>query len=69
MSTLPFTDLETAYELLARAIDSAGPEKESLFLAKLALVLAHESGDLAMFRKAISTALDDVAAGQAVADR
>ncbi len=44
MSTLPFADLETAYETLARAIDAAGPEKEALLLARLALVLAHECG-------------------------
>jgi hypothetical protein len=65
MSTLPFADLETAYETLAQAIDRAGPEKEALFLARLALVLAHEGGDLALFRRAVATALEDMATGSA----
>jgi hypothetical protein len=64
MSTLPFTDLETAYETLARAIDAAGPDRESLFLAKLALTLAHEAGDLTLFHRAVETALQDVAAAE-----
>jgi hypothetical protein len=57
MTTLPFTDLETAYEVLAEAIDTAGPEGEAVFLARLALVLAHETGDIAMFKRAVATAL------------
>jgi hypothetical protein len=61
MTTLPFADLETAYETLARAIDSAGAKNESLFLAKLALILAHECGNLDLFRKAVAAALQDVA--------
>jgi hypothetical protein len=68
MTTLPFTDLETAYETLARAIDTAGRENESLFLAKLALVLAHQSGDIAMFKQAVATALEDIAEGRAAAE-
>ena len=46
MSVMPFEDLEIAYETLATAIDSAGPEREALFLTRLALVLGHELGDL-----------------------
>ena len=33
-------------------------EREALFLTRLALVLGHELGDIAVFRKAIETALD-----------
>ena len=58
MSAMPFEDFETAYETLATAIDQAGPEREALFLTRLALVLGHELGDIAAFRKAIETALD-----------
>lgn len=61
MNSLPFADLETAYETLAEAIDRAGPEKEALFLARLSLVLAHETGDLALFRRAVATAIEDIA--------
>ena len=60
MSAMPFEDFETAYETLAMAIDSAGPEREALFLTRLALVLGHELGDVTAFRKAIKTALDDL---------
>jgi len=58
MSTMPSADFETAYETLATAIDSAGPEREALFLTRLALVLAHELGDINVFQQAIKTALD-----------
>jgi hypothetical protein len=60
MSQMPFDALESAYESLATAIDSAGEQKEALFLAKLALLLAHELGDVAAFRKAMATALEDL---------
>ena len=58
MRKMPFDDLEAAYEALATAIDTAGTEREALFLTRLALVLGHELGDVAVFRKAIETALD-----------
>jgi hypothetical protein len=58
MSAMPFEDFETAYETLAKAIDTAGAEREALFLTRLALVLGHELGDIAAFRKAVETALD-----------
>lgn len=58
MSTMPFEDFETAYETLATAIDKAGPAREALFLTRLTLVLGHELGDIAAFKKAIETALD-----------
>lgn len=58
MTVMPSEDFEAAYESLAMAIDSAGPEREALFLTKLALVLGHELGDIAVFQKAITTALE-----------
>jgi hypothetical protein len=58
VSTMPPADFETAYETLATAIDSAGPEREALFLTRLALLLGHELGDIAVFQKAVKTALD-----------
>ena len=58
MSPMPASDFETAYETLATAIDSAGPEREALFLTRLVLVLGHELGDIAAFQTAIQTALD-----------
>jgi len=61
MSTMPPEDFEAAYEALALAIDSAGPGREALFLTRLALVLGHELGDIAVFRHSIRTALEGVA--------
>ena len=58
MNTMPSADFESAYETLATAIDQAGPEHEALFLTRLALVLGHELGDIAVFQNAIRTALD-----------
>ena len=60
MSQMSFDALESAYETLATAIDSAGEQKEALFLARLALLLAHELGDVAAFNKAVATALEDL---------
>ena len=54
--TLPFADLERAYEAMAHAIDRAGPEKEAVFLAKLVLTLAHRMGDIDTFIDAIAIA-------------
>ena len=61
MTAMPSEDFEAAYESLAMAIDSAGPEREALFLTRLALVLGHELGDIAVFKTAIRTALEDIA--------
>jgi hypothetical protein len=58
MSTMSFEDLEAAYEALAMAIDSAGAQREALFLTRLALVLSHELGDVAAFKNAVKTALE-----------
>lgn len=61
MTPMPSEDFEIAYESLAMAIDSVGPERDALFLTRLALVLGHELGDIAVFRNAIRTALEGVA--------
>ena len=61
MTAMPSEHFEAAYETLAEAIDSAGPEREALFLTRLALVLGHELGDIAVFRKAIGAALNGLA--------
>lgn len=58
MSPMPFEDFEAAYETLAMAIDSATPDREALFLTRLALLLGHELGDITAFRNAIQAALD-----------
>ena len=60
MSAMPFEDFESAYETLAVAIDTAGAEREALFLTRLALLLGHELGDIVAFRKAIQTALESL---------
>jgi hypothetical protein len=58
--SLPFDDLETAYEALATAIDTAGEQREALFLTRLALLLAHELGDIATFKRSVQTALEEL---------
>ena len=63
-SRMPFEDLEHAYDGLALAIDAAGPDQETLFLTRLALVLAHRCGNLKVFEEALATALEDVASGR-----
>lgn len=59
-STLPFPDLERVYERLAAAIDTAGSERESVMLTKLALSLAHRLGDLSVVETCIDMALQDL---------
>lgn len=38
-------EVERMYEAIAGAIDAVGPGRAEVYLAKLALALAHESGD------------------------
>jgi hypothetical protein len=57
---LEFTDLERVYTLLAEAIDTVGPERETLFLAKLALTLARQVGDHDAVAETIATARLDL---------
>lgn len=49
--------VEAFYEALAGAIDVAGPERETLFLTRLALLLAHAGGDRGSALAAVSSAL------------
>jgi Protein of unknown function (DUF2783) len=58
MNTMPFEDLEQAYETLASAIDAAGVASEAQFFARLVLLLAHELGDIERFKSAVAAALD-----------
>lgn len=57
---LAFQDMEKVYDLLAESIDEVGPEKESLFLSKLCLTLAHRIGDIAVVESAIAVARTDL---------
>ena len=58
--TLSLPGLETVYDLLAEAIDTAGPEKAELFLVKLALLNANALGDPAVFEQHLGIALQDL---------
>ena len=51
-------DLETVYAALAAKIDEVGEDQSELFLAKLALLLAHRNGDV----EDVRTCIDDAAA-------
>jgi hypothetical protein len=62
MSTMSFDNLETAYEVLAKAIDQAGEAGEARFFTRLALLLAHEVGEIESFRQAVEAALEGMAA-------
>lgn len=57
---LAFEALEAVYETLASGIDRAGEARESVFLAKLALVLAHRAGAGVDFTDCVETALRDL---------
>ena len=56
---LSIGDLETAYDVLALAIDEAG-EKSELFLVKLALINANALGSAATFKRHVDEALKDL---------
>lgn len=60
MTAMTPEELEQAYEWLAIALDEAGPARESLFLARLALTLAHRLGDPDSFKEAIAIALKNI---------
>jgi hypothetical protein len=62
MSTMSFENLETAYEVLAKAIDQAGEAGEVRFFTRLALLLAHEIGEIEPFRQAVEAALEHTGA-------
>ena len=55
-NTLPAADFELAYALLAAAIDRVGRERESDFLARLALLLMQAPPALSAIAAAIDAA-------------
>ena len=59
-ASLVVEDLEEVWERLAEAIDRAGPEREALFLSKLAVLLADALGDRARVERLIQAALEDL---------
>ena len=59
-ASLAVEDLEAMWERLAEAIDRAGPEREALFLSKLAVLLADALGDRARVERLMEAALEDL---------
>jgi hypothetical protein len=57
-TVLPADARDSLYADCARAISEAGTARESLFLARLALLLFEQVGDEARCRQAIADALD-----------
>lgn len=57
---LDIAGLETVYDELAQAIDTAGERHASLFLVKLALLNAQALGDPKLFSSQVQTALQDL---------
>lgn len=57
---LGIAGLETVYDLLAQAIDRAGPDKSELLLTKLALLNAQALGDADLFRAHLEAAAADL---------
>jgi hypothetical protein len=55
-ATLTFADLERVYERLATTLDALPEAQERLFLAQLALALAHRVGDVERAMTAIEEA-------------
>ena len=60
VASLAVEDLEAVWERLAEAVDRAGPEREALFLSKLAVLLADALGDRARVERLIQAALEDL---------
>lgn len=58
--SLDLAGLEAVYDLLAGAIEQAGPERSELFLVKLALLNANALGDEQLFRQQVDAALRDL---------
>ncbi|WP_296574476.1 hypothetical protein [Phreatobacter sp.] len=59
-ASLAFEALERVYDQLAAAIDEAGEAHQSLFLAKLVIVMAHRAGDGLDFDTCVATALENL---------
>lgn len=60
MTTLTPEARDRLYAECARAVTDAGAERESLFLARLALLLFEQVGDEACCRTALADALRDL---------
>jgi len=58
MTALPAEARDRLYAECARAVTEAGPEREALFLARLALLLFEQVGDEARCRTALADALN-----------
>ena len=54
------SDLDIIWERLAQAIDQAGAERETLFMTKLALLVASELGNRRRTEELIEAALRDL---------
>ncbi|MDX5377215.1 MAG: DUF2783 domain-containing protein [Halomonas sp.] len=61
VTTLPFADLERVYETLAETLDTLPESQERLFLAQLALALAHRVADVERVMAAIEEARRGIA--------
>jgi hypothetical protein len=59
-TSLDIGGLETVYDHLAQAIDTAGEDKAELFLVKLALLNAQALGDAQLFARQVDAALRDL---------
>ena len=60
MNALSLEARDRLYAECARAISESGAERESLFLARLALLLFEQVGDEARCRAALADALRDL---------
>jgi hypothetical protein len=59
-SLLSEADLERAYDLVAQAVDRAGPAREAAFLARLALALSAQLPSIEQVIEAIRAAEQEV---------
>lgn len=57
---LPVEDMEAFWAALAEAVDRAGPERDRVMLAKLALALAERVGDRDSVMAALAAAERDL---------
>ena len=53
-------EIETVYDAMASALDDIGEDRRNLFLAKLALLLSHDLGDVDLACRRISEAGQDL---------
>jgi hypothetical protein len=58
--SLDIAGLESVYDRLAQAIDTAGEYRTALFLVKLALLNAQALGDAELFARHVDAALHDL---------